>query len=46
MYKLNRAFLYFFIITLVGSFLSYKIIVKAYDNVYDGYGYLTSEGLL
>ena len=32
MFKFNKVFLYFLIITVVGSLFTYKIVAKAYDN--------------
>jgi hypothetical protein len=37
MYKLNKTLICFLIITLVGSFFTYQIVVKAYDNAYANY---------
>ena len=34
MYRLNKSLLYILILTIVSSFLAYRIIVKAYDGVY------------
>ena len=36
-FKVNKVFLYFFIITLVGALYTYKIVAEAYDNAYAGY---------
>ncbi len=34
MRQLNKTLVYFLIFTLVSSILAFRIIVKAYDNVY------------
>ena len=37
MFKFNKVFLYFLIITVVGSLFTYRIVAKAYDNAYADY---------
>ncbi len=37
MFKFNKVFIYFLIITIVGAILTYRIVAKAYDNAYSGY---------
>ncbi len=37
MYRLNKTLIYFLILTIVGSFFAVRIVVTAYDNVYDPY---------
>ncbi len=35
----NKTLMYIIILTIVGSVLAYKIVVKAYDSVYIGADY-------
>ena len=37
MYRLNKTLVYFLILTIVGSALTYKIVVEAYENAYADY---------
>ena len=37
MFKCNRIFVYFLIVTIVGSLFAYIIVVKGYDNAYADY---------
>lgn len=37
MNKVNKTFVYFLILTIIGSALAYRIVVKAYDSMYDDY---------
>jgi len=35
MHRINMTLVYFLIFTIVSSALAYRIIIKAYDNIFD-----------
>ena len=37
MYKVRIVLIYFLILTLISSVLTYRIVVKAYENAYGSY---------
>jgi hypothetical protein len=37
MYQLRVTLVYFLILTVISSVLAFTIVVKAYENAYDGY---------